>query len=183
MSPKTLPASIVPWAYLFPNGWIDPFLLYPDQNCGKDSRYHSWRRMLSWIGVDEEFSDFINYLKMACSSKESITKTKTKEIERFLNYPRNGVFFYWFLKGSNLSLKDPALGDLVGKIHRDKFLRWEKEDSIDDLTLDVIRNWHQLPEFIDVMTYKGVPLGSGLEYKLMSDILANYFSAFAKEKQ
>ena len=159
------------------------FSLYPDQDCGRDSRYHSWRRMLSWIGVDEEFSSFINYLKMACCSKEPIDEAMAKDIEKFLEYPRNGVFFYWLLKGVNIGLNEPVLCNLVGKVYWDKLQRWEKEVSLDDLVLDVIRTWHQLPGVIDVMTYKGVPLGCGLEYDLMGTILTDYFSAFAKDKQ
>ncbi len=100
------------------------------------------------------------------------------ELNAHLDYSRNRVLFYALyrvLAGRNLAVDLPSFLD---ERHLQVIARWLEEDRLDEKTLGLIGGWHALPRFSALMTSHNTPLGPGLEYELMRNVLDGYFNAF-----
>lgn len=49
---------------------------------------------------------------------------------------------------------------------------WRDEDSHDQETLGFAQEWYRQPVINELLEYKGVPLGPGMEYLLMQNLLS-----------
>lgn len=167
-------------SFLFPDGWIELSSIYPlhsdkgyqTQGC----RHHAWRRLISWIGHDRIFTEFIEYLQSLASGGDDVSFS-LETMQNYLRHPRSQVFFYWWLIGVGRDISDARLAVIIGENLCTLLKQWGVQDMQDVLALEVVREWHRLPGFSDVMNYKGVPLGTGMEYGLMTSVLENYFHA------
>lgn len=101
-----------------------------------------------------------------------------QRLNAHLAWPRNRVMAYflwsafWDYPGSF------DLSSFLDEAHSAVLGRWREEWQMDALTTHLLRAMAKEPEFQDMFTYRGVPLGHGLEYDLTRDVLTHYFEAF-----
>lgn len=89
-----------------------------------------------------------------------------------LDYLRNRVFFYhlWSKLFHKIGLLD--LESCLAPRHIQAMQCWCDEDRHDQETLGFAQDWYRQPGMNELLEYKGVPLGPGMEYLLMQDLLS-----------
>lgn len=89
-----------------------------------------------------------------------------------LDYPRNRILFYhlwsqWFGKIEQIDLES-----CLAPRHIQAMLCWHDEDRHDQATLGFAKEWYRQPGMNELLEYKGVPLGPGMEYLLMQHLIS-----------
>lgn len=93
-------------------------------------------------------------------------------LNEHLDYLRNSVFFYHLWSKLFHKIGRLDLESLLAPRHIKAMQRWRDQDNQDQTTLQFTQEWYRQPGINELLEYKGVPLGPGMEYLLMQDLLS-----------
>ena len=93
-------------------------------------------------------------------------------LNEHLDYSRNSVFFYHLWSKLFPKIGRLDLESLLAPRHIKAMQRWRDQDNQDQTTLQFAQEWYCQPRINELLEYKGVSLGSGMEYLLMQDLLS-----------
>ena len=80
---------------------------------------------------------------------------------------------FWYRLSSFFRLKyGENINVLLDDSNKQTQQNWMKETINDEIAVDLVKTWHQLPQANEFLEYKGVSIGACIEYDLMKDVLA-----------
>jgi len=82
-----------------------------------------------------------------------------------LDHPRNRLVLFQLLSAGLVSGMEPDLADWLEPRHAALFDRWMLAFQLDQQIYQLASTWYQAEAYADLLEYKGVPLGPGLEYE------------------
>ncbi|GAB3265680.1 class I SAM-dependent methyltransferase [Chitinimonas naiadis] len=104
-------------------------------------------------------------------------------LRQHLAHPRNSFFLFELIKVVRQHFPSlPIEQYLPGEI-TSLFEDWQLQEQIDQYALRVAGEWRRSGDFGAKFEYGGVPMGPGLEYNLVRDMLVDYLNVFQQGEQ
>lgn len=139
----------------------------------------------AWLQRNAELNERI-LQGVSLDTLEPFIPEDTAEWRRTLNhhleYLRNRVLFYHLWSMFHAYSIPFNLRSFLDERHASVLQLWHEQVALDKRTMNLLREWHRIPELAGTLTYEGIPLGNGLEYQLMQDFLRNYHHIFSEGK-
>jgi len=88
-----------------------------------------------------------------------------------LDHPLNRLALFQLLTAGLVSGMQPDLADWLEPRHAALFDRWTLAFQLDQQIYQLASTWYQAPAYADLLEYKGVPLGPGLEYETVQALV------------
>ncbi|SFM98511.1 Methyltransferase domain-containing protein [Formivibrio citricus] len=95
-------------------------------------------------------------------------------------HPRCAYLLYQLLAGIGAHAPEQSFDDWLPDEIRRMFADWRLQEQIDQYSLALASQWREADGFDNRFALKGVPIGPGLDYPLMRDILTDYLGIFNK---
>ncbi|MEW6611516.1 MAG: class I SAM-dependent methyltransferase [Pseudomonadota bacterium] len=102
-----------------------------------------------------------------------------QRLQAMLDYRPNLVLLFHLYSACMDAPHWLALRDLLTPAQCDEIERWATSARIDRAAYALVSSWHQEPQCASTLMHRGVPLGPGLEYQLMRDVLEQAFNLFS----
>jgi SAM-dependent methyltransferase len=92
-------------------------------------------------------------------------------LDAHLDHPPNRLVLFQLLTAALAAGQAVDLADSCAPRHAEVLDRWMLAFDLDRQIYDLASGWHRNPALAEVMTWKGVPLGPGLEYDTVQALM------------
>lgn len=92
-------------------------------------------------------------------------------LDAHLDHPPNRLALFHLLTAADAAGLAVDLADLAAPRHAAVLDAWQVAEAVDRQVYALATGWHQDPALAEALTYKGVPLGPGLEYDTVRALL------------
>ena len=90
----------------------------------------------------------------------------------YLAHPRNRLVLFQLLTALKEAGKELALADWFDPAHAALLDHWQLAYDLDQQIYNLASGWHQGTPYAELLAYKGVPLGPGLEYETVRAMMS-----------
>ncbi len=109
-------------------------------------------------------SDLAPFLGMAVADWRA-------HLDAHLDHPPNRLALFQLLTAAFAAGQAVDLADACASRHAEVLDRWALGFDLDQQIYDLASGWHRNPDLAEVLTWKGVPLGPGLEYDTVQALM------------
>ncbi|HNQ05279.1 MAG TPA: class I SAM-dependent methyltransferase [Thiobacillaceae bacterium] len=99
----------------------------------------------------------------------------------YLAHPRNRLVLFQLLTALKEAGKTLDLADWFDPAHAALLDHWQLAYDLDQRIYSLASGWHQGAPYVEALTYKGVPLGPGLEYETVRAMMRVALASHAEE--
>lgn len=99
----------------------------------------------------------------------------------YLAHPRNRLVLFQLLTALKEAGKTLDLADWFDPAHAALLDHWQLAYDLDQQIYSLASGWHRGAPYVEALTYKGVPLGPGLEYETVRAMMNVALASHAEE--
>jgi len=99
----------------------------------------------------------------------------------YLAHPRNRLVLFQLLTALKEAGKSLDLADWFDPAHAELLDHWLLAYDLDRQIYSLASGWHQGAAYVEALTYKGVPLGPGLEYETVRAMMSVALASHSEE--
>lgn len=92
-------------------------------------------------------------------------------LDAHLDHPPNRLVLFQLITAAMAAGQQIDLADWCAPGHAEALDRWMLAIDLDRLIYELASGWHRSPAYAEVLAYKGVPLGPGLEYNTVQSMM------------
>lgn len=105
-----------------------------------------------------------------------------RALNRHIDHERNRVVFFFVWTSFWKDPQTVRLHSFLEEHHTRRLELWLEQEHFDQKASVIARSWFRQGNMANVLNFKGINLGTGLEYNLTQDILEKYFGAFGEKE-
>jgi 2-polyprenyl-3-methyl-5-hydroxy-6-metoxy-1,4-benzoquinol methylase len=105
-----------------------------------------------------------------------------RALNRYLDHERNRVVFFFLWTSLWQNPQRLWSSSLLEERHARTLEMWWRQETLDRQTSVIARRWFRQEEVANIMNFRGVNLGMGMEYDLTRNLLEKYFHAFGEHE-
>jgi 2-polyprenyl-3-methyl-5-hydroxy-6-metoxy-1,4-benzoquinol methylase len=103
-----------------------------------------------------------------------------RTLNRHLDHERNRVVFFFLWTSFWKNPQILRFSSFLEERHARTIEMWWEQEKLDRKTSAIAQGWFRQEEVANILNFRGVNLGAGMEYDLTRNLLEKYFHAFGE---